>query len=180
MTDPVSHATLAGKMRQTGFPCDPAELHGLLCGVLAAMPDQREALLLQQLARHVDEEQLSASIKGDWQQLRHEVLSAYREDEAGLTLLLPDDGLAARVEALAGWCEGFLAGFGESSAKQKLPDAVNEALEDLVAISQMETPEHDGEEEQGFLSQIEEHCRMLAISIFTDMAGLAQRRKGLH
>lgn len=180
MSDPVSHAALAGKMRQAGFPCGPAELHGLLCGVLAALPDQPEALLLQQLAQHADEEQLPAAIQDDWQQLRREVLSAYREDEAGLMFLLPDDGLAARVEALAAWCEGFLAGFGESSAKQKLPDAVNEALEDLVAISQMETPERDGEEEQGFLWEIEEHCRLLAISIFTDMAGLAQRRKGLH
>jgi uncharacterized protein YgfB (UPF0149 family) len=76
-----------------------------------------------------------------------------------------------RVAALAQWCEGFLTGFGTGSAGVKdaeLAPALQEAIADLAAVSQVDVPEGDGEEEEALLSQVTEHCRMAALMVFTE------------
>lgn len=175
-----SYSTLATRLRQAGVSYAPAELFGLLCGSLALTPQPAPALVLTRLANHVGEASWPAALVADWRELHEQVLLCYQGEELAFHLLLPEDSLAARAEALSYWCEGFLAGFAESCGKLRLPDNVNEALKDLVAISQMAELEQEGEEENQLLTQIEEHCRLLALTIFTDMALAARNRKGMH
>lgn len=180
MSSPLSYSRLADSLRQASLPYDPAELQGLLCGLLALSPSTSEASTLARLANHVGEERWPPALVAEWKQVRAQLLEAYQGEEMALELLLPDASLTARAEALCHWCEGFLAGFAELAGKSKLPANVNEALADLVAISQMEALAQEGEEERKLLMQVEEHCRLLALTIFTDMALVAASRRGLH
>lgn len=156
------------QFRQQQLPYLPAELHGVLCGALAVTPAPSEAALLAQLARHVGEDIWPAAWVADWRQLRKTVIEAYQGDELALELLLPK-APGEHVVALAAWCEGFLAGFAEQGRKP-LSKAVNESLNDLASISRMETPQELSEEELEYLEDIEEHCRLLAFTVFTELA----------
>ena len=65
----------------------------------------------------------------------------------------------------------FIA-FGTGAAgvnDSQLSPGIQEALSDLSAISQVSTPEDDGEEEERMLEQVTEHCRMAAMMIYTDL-----------
>jgi uncharacterized protein YgfB (UPF0149 family) len=87
--------------------------------------------------------------------------------------------LGLRVAALGQWSEGFLVGFGTASAGLKdsdLSPGLQEALSDLSAISQVETPDQAGDEEEAMFEQVADHTRMAAIMVFTELA-LKQRRQ---
>ena len=127
MTHSLSHEAMAEQWRVAQLPYAPAELHGLLCGALAATPALTEAALYARLANHVGEERWPAAWVSDWRQLRDQVLAAYQAETEQLTLLLPLAPLVERVAALAVWCEGFMAGFAEGIGKRALPDVVTDA-----------------------------------------------------
>lgn len=165
---------LAEALRHAGVRHSPSELHGVICGLLSTGIESDAPELLGVLASHVD-------LIGDWPAqianilvtLRDQAVLAFDGDGLDLALLLPDDDeeLALRVAALAQWCEGFLTGFGTGSAGVKdaqLAPALQEAIADLAAVSQVDTPDDDGEEEEALLSQVTEHCRMAALMVFTE------------
>lgn len=170
MTDFPDYAPLAEQIKSAGHPYTPAELYGVLCGCLAVKPVPSEAATLSCLAAHIGTARWPVAWVAGWQAMRKRVIDAYESDSMELPLLLPDDSLAERVTALASWCDGFMAGFAESCGSGKLPRSVNSALSDLMAISQAEAPASASEEEQRQFAEIEEHCRMVAVSVFTDMA----------
>ncbi|WP_156496766.1 YecA family protein, partial [Alcanivorax sp. HI0083] len=67
---------------------------------------------------------------------------------------------------------GFLVGFGTGSANthdKDLSPGVQEALSDLAAISQVATPDDDGDAEEDMFEQVAEHCRMSALMIYTEL-----------
>jgi len=165
---------LAEALRHAGVRHSPSELHGVICGLLSTGIESEAPELLGMLASHVD-------LTSDWPAaaanilivLRDQAVLAFDGDGLDLDLLLPDDDeeLALRVAALAQWCEGFLTGFGTGSAGVKdaqLAPALQEAIADLAAVSQVDTPDDEGEEEETLLSQVTEHCRMAALMVFTE------------
>jgi hypothetical protein len=168
--EPLSHA-----LRQAGTETGPAEVHGVICGLLSTGVSGEDAELQGLLASHAD-------IEGAWPpeakqlfgELRDLARDGFLGGEMDLTLLLPDDDseLPERVEALGRWAEGFLVGFGTGTAGMKdsdLPPALQEALSDLSAISNVEVPEEGDEEEQELLEQVAEHTRMAALMVFTEL-----------
>jgi uncharacterized protein len=173
-TDSDLFQPLALALSQAGVRHSPSELHGVICGLLSTGIDSDAPALLGMLASHVE-------LPAGWPaqaadllvELRDQAVTAFDGDGLDLTLLLPDDDeeLALRVAALAQWCEGFLTGFGTGSAGVRdadLPPAMQEAIADLAAVSQVDTPETDGDEEEALLSQVTEHCRMAALMVFTE------------
>lgn len=173
----ADYSYLLNQFQQNGLSYLPSEIHGVLCGALALTPAPSEADVLSRIAMHIGEDSCPAALVGEWRQLRNDILAAYQGGELTLELLLPEAPIK-RVAALAAWCEGFIAGFGDASASRLrhqsarpvLPRAVNEALTDLMAIRQAEVPEQLSEDDARDLVQIEEHCRMVALTIFTEMA----------
>lgn len=163
----------AQQLTQHRISCTAADLHGFVCGALASFPTPSDAELLAKLAAYVDVAPWPAALVRDWKELREQVLGEYQGDELSLELLLPAHGVG-RIEALGEWCEGFLAGFAEqgvlSGKNKNLPAVVKESLEDLMAIRQIEVPEQASESDMVDLADIEEHCRMVAIAVFTEMA----------
>ncbi|MBL7252142.1 UPF0149 family protein [Alloalcanivorax sp. C16-2] len=158
-----------------GVAVSPSELHGVVCGLLATGQGLNDAALLGTLAAHAEQPQgLSPDLAGDLIRCRDAASEGYADTGLELDLLLPDDedDLGLRVAALGQWAEGFLVGFGTGAAginDSQLSPGVQEALSDLSAISQVSTPEEDGEEEQRMLEQVTEHCRMAAMMIYTDL-----------
>lgn len=173
-TDNDLFQPLAEALGHAGVRHSPSELHGVICGLLSTGIETEAPELLGVLASHVD-------LTGSWParaadllvSLRDQAVSAFDGDGLDLALLLPDDDeeLALRVAALGQWCEGFLTGFGTGSAGVKdaeLAPALQEAIADLAAVSQVDAPDDDGEEEEALLSQVTEHCRMAALMVFTE------------
>lgn len=138
--------------------------------------------MLGVLASHVD-------LEGSWPErvssllvaLRDEAVLAFDGDGLDLSLLLPDDDeeLGLRVAALGQWCEGFLVGFGTGSAgaaDASLPPALQEAIADLAAVSQVDVPDQEGVEEEALFAAVTEHCRMAALMVFTEWQLRARRQ----
>jgi uncharacterized protein YgfB (UPF0149 family) len=102
--------------------------------------------------------------------------STLRDEEFTFVPLLPDDeiDIARRSEALADWCNGFLAGFayeaaGEDAAGSALSQPSSEALRDIAALAQLEAgaDEHD-EDAEGHYTELVEYLRVAVINIFLD------------
>ena len=173
--------SLACAFADAGIRTSPAELHGVAVGLLSGQADTAPAQVLSALASHAE---VSAFDGGAADVLVAALEQSRREltgDGLGLSLLLPADeeDLGLRVAALAQWCEGFLNGFGLASAgltDKDLPPGLQEALSDLAAISQVETPEDEGDEQEELFAQVFEHVRMAATLVFTELA-LKQRQQ---
>mgnify|MGYP005839011419 CR=1 FL=1 len=172
--DHSAMAALIPALDRAAVRHSPSELHGVICGLLSSTLQLSAPALLEALAAHCGRsEGLPEPAASLLIELRDQALMAFDGDGLDLALLLPDDDedLGLRTAALAQWCEGFLAGFGVGSAgvsDQALPAAVQESLADLAAVSQVETPAEQGEEEEALFSQVAEHCRMAALMVFTE------------
>ncbi|WP_348677852.1 UPF0149 family protein [Alcanivorax profundi] len=183
MSNQIDFEVLAQALAAAGIAHSPSELQGLAAGLLATGHGGRDEELLGVLASHVDFEpgqHFEASLAGMLVAMRDGLADGFADTGLALHLLLPadEDDLGLRVAAIAQWCEGFLVGFGTGSANthdKDLSPGVQEALSDLAAISQVETPDADGDEEEDMFEQVAEHCRMSALMIYTD---LVMRREG--
>lgn len=167
---------LADALASAGVRHGPAELHGVICGLLSTGLGSVDAELLGMLAAHTDlDGQWSADAATALLAVRDLAKQAYTGDDLELALLLPDDDeeLGGRVAALGQWCEGFLVGFGTGSAGKRdtdLAPGLQEALSDIAAISQVALPEDGSEEEEQMFEQVAEHARMAAMMVFTELA----------
>lgn len=162
-------------LARAGVRHSPSELHGVICGLLSTGLATEDAELQGVLASH-------AELEGQWPAQAADAFSGLRDLAAesftgtglDLALLLPDDDeeLGLRVAALGQWAEGFLVGFGTGTAGKKDSDfspALQEALSDLAAISNVETPEQNGEEEEAMFLEVQEHTRVSALMVFTEL-----------
>lgn len=159
-----------------GIRHSPSELHGLVCGLISAGIMLDDAAISGAIAGHVGAaDGLPAKITSAYQFFAEQAQASLQGEALALDLLLPadDEDLGMRVAALAQWCEGFLVGFGTGSAGVKdsnLSAGLQEALSDLSAISQVDTPEDDSDDEEDMYEQVAEHTRMAAIMVFTESA----------
>ncbi len=139
---------------------DPAELHGQLCGMLCTVSDvDLDTWLQPNLEESNDPSLWSRDSIELLQSLIRVTASQFSEGEMGLELLLPSDeaGVAARLEALGRWCQGFLLGisFGGVDDIESLPGELSELVGDLVNISQIDKYDLDDEEEEDEASYME-------------------------
>ena len=113
MQDSVSYEALSDTFARIGSRDNPAEYHGTLCGALCVRAP--EDLNLARLLDAGDEEQAlrpDAQAQAELRRLCGEAVRMLQDEDMGFIPLLPDDdaALAARTQALASWCEGFLYG----------------------------------------------------------------------
>lgn len=173
---------LVEQLQQQGVMHSPSELHGVMCGLLSTGSGQRNDEALAVLAAHVDIARWEASATTLWLEIRDLAVEAFTGEGLEFHLLLPDDSeeLGVRVAALGQWCEGFLVGFGTGTANTKesqLSPSLQEAIRDLAAISQVDLPEDNSEEEEDLFTQVVEHTRMAALMVFTELALEARKEK---
>lgn len=118
-----------------------AELHGAVCGIAACGCEifpMQELVDLMGVDLLTDEDAVARFV--------HATIEALFSEDMSFTPLLPEDDapMVARLEALALWCAGFLAGLGAGVAARgmddldDLPEDGKEIIEDFAAISDMD------------------------------------------
>lgn len=156
----------------------PAELHGSLCGWLAAGGADMAGWLAQVMA----DPALPTPATGDvLDRLRVVSVSQLRDPDFGFQLLLPQaDAVSARATALFAWCRAFLGGFGLALGEVPLSEDAQEALADLANLGGAQLDETDEEDDEEALAEIEEYLRMAVLLLHADCVLAAGQRQRLH
>lgn len=141
---------------------DPAECHGLLCGMLCANPTLTTESWLAVTHHEIPQNQATLD---ELRLLFNVTLQQLDSDDFELNLLLPDDdqALYERTEALGLWCQGFLAGLGLAGfdSMDELTGETREFLDDVSQIARIGFDTRDGDEsdEQAY-AEIVEYLRI--------------------
>jgi yecA family protein len=153
-----------------------SEVHGLLAGELAAGKRMDYSDWLNAAKEHLDVSQnFNKEQSEKLQYIYMATLTALADEQLGFYPLLADDDseVEIRLSCLADWCQGFLAGFALVEKQvAELSEVVNDALNDLAAISQVGTNEDDewNESAEEDYFQIVEYVRLAAMNIFVEYA----------
>ncbi len=157
----------------------PAELQGMLCGRLSGGQRLDDPAWLNAAVEFMDlvdsdiETAFDDESRSIFLALYKENLASLEDDNRPLDLMLPPDelSLSQRIDALAGWCEGFLHGLGASGldGSSRLPAEVAEALRDLAQISQAKLDEEDLEENEHYYAELVEYVRVAVLTLFAEL-----------
>lgn len=170
--------TLANQFLQQGAFCSPSELHGSLCGQLAAGGSYEEdGEWLQAASGLMDIGELTDHdlVRGllDVYEVSREQLTG---SDFSFELLMPDDEvpLTQRAEALGQWCEGFLAGYAMAGGKVdgNMSAEAKETLRDLITISQIATDSDEEGGDDGDFAEVYEYVRMSTMLIYAECNGV--------
>ncbi len=154
------------------------ESHGLLCALLSFSSKIREnAWVDSLLSSHIEPSDTKAQQAYKLLTELFKITSqAFQETDFDFPILLPDDDLPLedRIDGLAEWCQGYLTGLHLLGMKLDNPTFspdLKEALDDLLAISQVElTPEDqkDPESEVRYM-QLVEHVKAAVLMISSEL-----------
>lgn len=152
---------------------EPAELHGIACGLAASNPgtfSMPEFVDLVGTDGLTDEESAQEFISATLDQLHAQDMEFH--------LLIPEDDepLSERVAATATWCAAFLSGFGTGVAQRELelkmlPDDVQELLRDFASLGGMDDDVEETDQDESSFMEIYEYVRVAAILAHTLMQG---------
>lgn len=171
-------AEVAAAIERSALACTPAELHGSLCGWLAAggadTPDWLRSVML--------DPDLPLPAEADvLDRLRVDSAAQLEDPQFGFQLLLPEDAATAlRAEAVFSWCRGFLGGFGLAQGASALSDEGQEALRDIGNLAAARIEDEDDREDAAALTEIEEYLRVAVLLLHADCALAPRQERRLH
>ncbi|WP_086929802.1 UPF0149 family protein [Agarilytica rhodophyticola] len=155
----------------------PAELQGMLCGLLCGGKALSEeewrsvALDFMDLAHiTLNEEQQSNLIA------LYELTARLLEDvNFSFMPMLPGDEstITRRTQELGYWCQGLLHGLGVSglSGEASLSPEVADALRDLAQISLVSVDEDDDlEENEAYWLELVEYVKVAVLTVYTELS----------
>jgi uncharacterized protein YgfB (UPF0149 family) len=147
------------------------ELHGLICGYLAAGSRPSALDWPAILESWFETPALPADGVHELLPLSAMTLDQLNDQELSFSLLLPDDDqpMENRLEAVSCWCRGFLHGFGLAGnyQQQDLSEDASELLADIAEISKMSVVGNEDDTEEDFV-EILEYLRVGAMILFTE------------
>ncbi len=171
----TAHLPLFERLSRLLNPLDPAELHGLLCGLLCADPaldrDHWLALAREELADGVE---LTEPVRDLLSKLLEFGVAQLNADDGSVTPLLPDDDapLRQRTDALGAWCHGLLygLGLGQADRRGQLSAESREFLRDATEIAQVgfETDAASAADEAAY-AEVVEYLRVGLLMILEDL-----------
>ncbi|MBN8430091.1 UPF0149 family protein [Microbulbifer salipaludis] len=166
----VSFDDLANQIVAAGGKIGPSELHGFICGLLAAGARPDKGRWKKETAEFLDLEALPADLTRDSLVLAEQSLQDLSDKNfAFQPLLSTGEELAERGQTLCLWCEGFLHGFGVGKYIGELPATSSEALKDFAEIAQLDaTSLENGPEQEREFFEVQEYVRMAALNIFVE------------
>ncbi|HLT44594.1 MAG TPA: UPF0149 family protein [Luteimonas sp.] len=167
-------------LRQAGVATDAAELHGGLCGWLAAGGDAGPGWLGKVLADEALPQVVQDSVLD---RMARASAAQFEDRDFAFELLLPgpDALLAERSGALFAWCRGFLGGFGLASGEQPpLSEEGREALSDLARLAAAQPQEEGDQDDEAALAEIEEFVRIAALLLHGDCVLGPRHRRSLN
>ena len=178
-TDLPGWADVVVATERLSLASTPAELHGALCGWLAAGGEDTPAWPAQVMA---DAALPTPAPDDALDRLRTASASQLGDTDFGFQLLLPDDDVAVvdRAAAMFDWCRAFLGGFGLAVADKKLSEEAEEALGDIANLAAARVDDVDPEGDEESLAEIEEYLRMAVLLLHADCTLGPRHRQRLH
>jgi hypothetical protein len=167
-------------------PMDPAEIHGLLCGLLCVTQDPDDAAWLERIIDDLPPAALNWDARQELSILYHVTLSQLRADDFRFALCLPDDGapLPRRLAAFRRWCQHFLSGLGAGGLDKRWPLSADARgfLNDVFAIAQSggDDTEAAGEDSEQDYSELVEYVRMGVLLVHEELPAVPARRTPWH
>ncbi|MDN0087754.1 YecA family protein [Yersinia nurmii] len=162
-----TYQSLAQALNQQAVALTPAEMHGLISGMLCGgSQDNGWQALVHELTNEgvAFPQVLSLPL----QQLHESTQEALENEGFMFQLLLPEgDEISVfdRADALSGWVNHFLLGLGMLQPKlAQVKDEVGEAIDDLRNIAQLGYDEDEDQEELAqSLEEVAEYVRVAAL-----------------
>ncbi|MDC5811045.1 YecA family protein [Vibrio europaeus] len=169
------YLAFATELQSAGLAVNPAELHGLLTGMLSGGLSLTDKSWQPMVFDYVSE---GMGWPSKALQLAQATLDASIAELTGsgmdLEMLLPDEEASASLfdsaDALADWVNHFISGLGLVNAElKKASSDVKEALADLEEIAKLGIDEDDDLEEQAqLLEQVIEHVKACVLTIHAE------------
>ena len=166
--------TVESALKDSGLAVTPAELHGLLVGMISGgLPLDDNAW--KPLMYDYTNDGLG------WPDSAIQIGSAVFQftvaeltgSELALSMLIPNDkeGLMNRADGLSEWVNHFISGLGLVDLKMdKASEALKEALVDLEEIARLGIDEDDDiEEQESLFEQVLEHVHVCVLTIHLEL-----------
>ncbi|CAG1022792.1 UPF0149 family protein [Methylomonas sp. LL1] len=143
-----------------------SEAHGIAVGMLCVEVRVDAANWLHEL--FADENDLIDDDKALMLSLfdRTRELLDPETEEFSFDLLLPDEDerLGDQVEALRGWCQGFLFGVGYAQTSAEWPGDSAEVMRDMIELTKIDS-DVEGEEDEAALIELHEYVRAAVLTV---------------
>jgi uncharacterized protein len=165
----MAYKTCNAIIVQSDAELSAAEAHGMATGMLCINGQAESVAWLSELLHNaspvVDEDE-NLLVR-----LFEETRSLLASDEFEFDLLLPEDdtSLIEQVEALKGWCRGFLFGVGSGASASNWSKDVREIMKDITEFTKLDI-NAEGEEDERALVEITEYLRS-AVLLLRDELG---------
>lgn len=183
----TTYQELDSSLGATDAGVEASEAHGCLCGALCADQGFQATEWATELLPDDADFSAVGPLVEMLTQLREDTLAAMTSGDMDFQPLLPGDEspLEDRVRALAAWCGGFLYGLGRSGVPDKLPEHVDEILQDFSEISRATLVTGEaGEEAEGDYVELTEFVRASVQLAYEELApqraSIAAQRGGHH
>ncbi|WBA09112.1 UPF0149 family protein [Salinivibrio kushneri] len=170
-----AYATTADTLSADSLAVTPAEMHGLIAGMLSGGLELEDGSWLTMLYDYTHQGMgWPMESKTLAMQSYHQLKAQLTGSDLDLDIYVPDDeqsGVVARAEALVEWINAFLAGVGLIGTKGRtLSKDVTEALGDLKDVAQLGVDEDgDMQEQAELLEQVVEHVRVCCMVVHAEL-----------
>ena len=154
---------------------DPADSHGLLCGLICAAGFADPQRWLPEVFDDFNpRDAAQARAYQCLQSVYEHTLASLHSEDLDFELLIPDDEapLAERTESLGAWCSGFLSGLGLGGLpdQDKMSEELAELLEDMAQIARVDFDLEDpGEDENVSFEEVVEYLRIGVLFIHDEL-----------
>lgn len=168
-----SYQRLAQCIEGSALSPSPAEVHGMLCGLICAGHPQADTTWLAELGLQTPPGDLLA--RDCDAQLRDLAQGTHADIEGpglGFSPLLPSDEtpLQERATAVYDWCRGFLYGLGLAGVSDRdLSAQTREVFHDFTEITRLDLSDLDGgEDDEDALTEIVEFLWVAAMLVYEE------------
>ena len=168
--------------QELGLGATAAELHGALCGWLAAGGAPGNDWPARVLADDNLPPVAADSVLG---QLLQATIKQLEDRDFAFELLLTDgDDVSAQADAMFSWTRSFLGGFGLGSGGRRptLSEEGEEALTDMASLARASSEDFEagGDDDDEALSEIEEFIRVAVLLLHGDVVLASRHRQRLN
>lgn len=164
------------KMEESQLMASPAELHGLISGLLSAGVQAEQKQILPVLYDFLNDSQaVPIAVQKQILELIKLTNGQLEQPDFSFALLLPsdDDSLIERLEAVVEWCQAFLVGFAVLQTDLSLvSDDIRDAIDQLTEITRLDvhsSSDFSEKENEESYYLVLEHIRLLALNCFHEV-----------
>jgi len=166
-----SYSELTTALKKAGATFYPAEIHGLICGALAATGGKLDNSWLKIITLPKKNRALTELLQHVFEFSYHQL----SEFSFEFSLLLPSDraDINVRTEALGGWCQGFLAGLKHYKVplEKREPSEITDTLNDMIEIAKVNFGDlTSNDEDESAYFELVEYVRLAVLMLFQEIS----------